>query len=78
MTCREVGDPGDDFLHQAWGPLRKELLTLGITGGATHVDIEVRDHVACLGAVRAAGKMNLGCFLWAGRRWRRRRSGKMK
>ena len=34
-TCREVGG------QEGWGPLRKELLELGITGGATHVDIEV-------------------------------------
>lgn len=34
-TCRDVGG------QEGWGPLRKELLQLGITGGATHVDIEV-------------------------------------
>ncbi len=34
-TCRDVGG------EEGWGPLRKELLELGITGGATHVDIEV-------------------------------------
>lgn len=35
VTCREVGG------EEGWGPLRKDLLSLGITGGATHVDIEV-------------------------------------
>lgn len=34
-TCRDVGG------QEGWGLLRKELLELGITGGATHVDIEV-------------------------------------
>lgn len=34
-TCRDVGG------EEGWGALRKELLELGITGGATHVDIEV-------------------------------------
>ena len=35
VTCRDVGG------EEGWGPLRKELLELGITGGGTHVDIEV-------------------------------------
>ena len=35
VTCRDVGG------EEGWGPLRRELLELGITSGGTHVDIEV-------------------------------------
>ena len=35
VTCRDVEGEG------GWGPLRRELLQLGMEGGATHVDIEM-------------------------------------
>ena len=52
VTCRDVG--GQD----GWGPLRKELLTLGITGGATHVDIEVEAPAAWKEEMIALARQN--------------------